>query len=247
MLSHRADREDKIAERREVSYHTKSEKTAVIINSVPDTERRKQLYNRAFALALFTIIYNIIEGSVSTYFGYQDETLALFGFGLDSYIEAISGLGIAHMILRIKRNQNIIRDEFERTALRITGSAFYGLAVILAALALNNIVVGHAPETTFWGVIISSISIFVMIALMYAKNTVGRELRSDAILADSRCTRVCIYMSVVLLVASAIYELTHIAYADAIGTAGLAYFSITEGKECFEKAKSDTLCVCEND
>ena len=217
------------------------------MSSSLDAKRQQQLYNRAFALAVFTIIYNIVEGLVSTYLGYEDETLVLFGFGLDSYIEAISGLGIAHMIFRIKKNQNVLRDDFERTALRITGSAFYGLAVVLSAMAINNIITGHAPETTLWGVVISSISIIVMIALMYAKNNVGRELGSDAIMADARCTRICIYMSIILLASSAIYELTHISYADAIGTAGLAYFSLTEGKECFEKAKSNALCGCGHD
>ena len=84
-----------------------------------------KLYRTAFALALFTIFYNVAEGIISTYLGFEDESLALFGFGTDSFIEVISGLGIAHMILRIQRNPDSNRDNFERTALRITGVAFY--------------------------------------------------------------------------------------------------------------------------
>jgi len=53
------------------------------------------LYKKAFLLSLFTIFYNIIEGVVSMFFGYSDETLALLGFGVDSFIEVISGAGIA--------------------------------------------------------------------------------------------------------------------------------------------------------
>jgi hypothetical protein len=210
------------------------------------SERHQYLYKVALALSIFTIVYNIIEGIVATYFGYEDETLALFGFGLDSFIEMLSGIGIAHMILRIRQNNNITRDDFERTALRVTGYAFYGLTVVLAGMAINNVLSNHKPETTFWGVIISIISIAVMLLLMYGKNSVGRELGSKAILADSSCTKVCIYMSLVLLASSAIYELTQFTYADAIGTLGLAYFSAKEGKECFEKAKSDKLC-CDHD
>jgi len=55
---------------------------------------------------------------------------------------------------------------------------------------------------------------------------------------------VCIYMSVILLISSAVYELTHIAYIDSVGTLGLAYFSFTEGRECFEKANSNKHCSC---
>ena len=86
----------------------------------------------AFGLAAFTVLFNIAEGLVSTYFGYEDESLALFGFGLDSFIEVVSGLGIAHMILRIRRHPESSTDAFERTALRITGLAFYGLVVGLS-------------------------------------------------------------------------------------------------------------------
>jgi len=82
-----------------------------------------------------------------------------------------------------------------------------------------------------------------MIWLMRAKKIVGRKLDSAAIIADANCTKVCVYMSVVLLISSLIYELTGFAYADAIGAAGLAYFSISEGKEAFEKAKGKE-CEC---
>jgi len=51
-----------------------------------------------------------------------------------------------------------------------------------------------------------------------------------------------VYMSVVLLVSSLIYELTGFVYADAIGTLGLIYFSVSEGKEAFEKAKGKNYC-----
>jgi divalent metal cation (Fe/Co/Zn/Cd) transporter len=206
---------------------------------------RQRLYKSAFGLALFTIVYNIVEGIVSTYFGYEDESLALFGFGIDSFIEVISGLGIAHMVLRIKFNPNSNRDKFEKTALRITGFSFYGLVIGLVSTSIYNIWTGHKPETTFWGVIISIVSIVIMWALIIGKKKVGKQLNSDAILADAECTKVCIYMSIILLISSGIYELANLAYIDSMGTLGLAYFSFKEGKECFEKARHNKYCSCE--
>ena len=91
--------------------------------------------------------------------GYQDETLALFGFGADSFIEVMSGIGIAVMVLRIKQNPTSEKSRFEKSALRITGTAFYLLAVGLLAGVILNLATGHKPETTFWGIIISFISI----------------------------------------------------------------------------------------
>ena len=207
------------------------------------TNSEHKLYNKAYHLSLFTIFYNILEGLISMILGFEDETLSLFGFGADSFIEVMSGIGIAVMIMRIRQNPGSPNSKFEITALKITGAAFYILAVGLILGIVFNIVNHNKPETTLWGIIISSISIAVMIWLMNAKRNVGKKLNSDAIIADANCTKVCVYMSLVLLVSSLIYELTGFVYADAIGAAGLAYFSITEGKEAFEKAKGK-VCEC---
>jgi len=206
-----------------------------------------RFYKIAFGLALFTIFYNIVEGLVSIYLGYEDESLVLFGFGTDSFIEVISGLGIAHMIIRIKQNPESNRDNFERTALRITGFSFYALVAGLVATSIYNIWTGHKPETTFWGIVISVISIVVMWVLIISKTKVGKKLNSKAILADAECTKVCVYMSIILLLSSAIYELTNFSYIDSIGTLGLSYFAFKEGMECFEKAKSNKHCSCGHD
>jgi divalent metal cation (Fe/Co/Zn/Cd) transporter len=195
------------------------------------------MYRRAFYLSLFTIFYNIVEGLVSITMGYSDETLTLFGFGADSFIEVISGIGIAVMIIRIRNHPESVVSEFETKALKVTGTAFYLLAVTLAAGTIINVIKHHRPETTFWGIVISLISIIVMTWLMIAKKRTGKALNSEPVLADANCTKVCIYMSVVLLVSSLIYEFTGFAYADALGAAGLIYFSISEGKEAFEKAR----------
>lgn len=202
-------------------------------------------YKTAFALAIFTILYNIAEGLISTYLGFEDESLALFGFGTDSFAEVISGLGIAHMILRIQNNPGSKRDDFERTALKVTGTVFYILVVGLVATSIYNMYIGHKPITTFWGIIIALLSIVVMWILVIWKRKVGKQLNSAPILADANCTMVCVYMSIILLISSGIYELFGIAYIDSLGTLGLSYFAFKEGKECFEKAKSDKNCCCD--
>lgn len=195
-------------------------------------------------LSLFTIFYNVIEGVVSMILGYEDEILSLFGFGADSFIEVMSGIGIAIMLLRIKTNSGSSRSRFEVTALKITGTAFFLLSAGLLAGIIINIITRHKPEATLWGIIISLVSIAVMLWLMSAKKRVGNKLNSDAVIADANCTKVCIYMSIVLLISSLIYELTGFAYADTIGAAGLIYFSVSEGLESFERARGKECSSC---
>ena len=202
-------------------------------------------YRTAFYLSLFTIIANLVEGTFSTILGQKDGTLALFGFGLDSFIEVISAVGISMMILRIARSPESSRSSFEITALRITGASFYLLTAGLVVTAVLNIIQGSKPETALSGLIISIISLSVMVFLYLAKLKVGRQLNSDPIIADANCTKTCIYMSLVLLASSLIYMVTGFAYIDIIGALGIAWFSFSEGREAFEKASGKEDCHCD--
>ena len=201
-----------------------------------DQEAINKYWQYALWLALFTIFYNFTEGLVSIYFGAQDETLTLFGFGIDSFIEVMSGIGILAMVLRIRRYPDAPPVPLERTALRVTGTSFYLLAAGLGATAIYNFFTAHKPTTTLPGLVISLISLAIMWALVMGKRKVGRTLDSAPILADANCSLVCIYMSMVLLASSLIYQFTGLGFVDSLGALGLIYFSITEGMESFEKA-----------
>lgn len=199
----------------------------------------------AVFLALFTILYNFAEGIISIYFGLSDEALTLFGFGVDSFIEVMSGFGILAMVYRIRMNPNTPRTQFEKTALRITGTAFYLLCAGLAASAIYNVLTEHKPVTTIPGLVISVVSIGLMWLLVTAKRKTGKALNSAPILADANCTVVCIYMSIVLLLSSIIYKFTGFAFSDTLGAFGLIYFSFNEGKEAFKKA-AGMACSCDD-
>ena len=168
---------------------------------------RNKLINTALWLAILTILYNLAEGIISIFFGISDDTLALLGFGVDSFVEVISGIGILHMVIRLKRSGEESRDRFERKALRITGFSFYLLAAGLVFGSIINIIEGSKPETTMVGIIISSLSILTMWFLMRYKLKIGRKLKSDAIVADAMCTKTCFYLSVILLASSGLYEI----------------------------------------
>lgn len=207
-------------------------------------KKNEVLYRWAYVLALITIFYNILEGVVSVFFGIEGETLVLLGFGIDSFVEVISGIGIWHMIRRIRRNNNETYDKFEKDALKVTGTAFYILTAGLIVTASINLYMGHKPETTLWGIIISLVSILSMWLLIHYKIKVGRQLNSQAILADANCTKACMYLSVVLFLSSLGYELTGIGGLDSLGAIAIAALSFREGREAFQKAKGNLTCGC---
>lgn len=209
------------------------------------TQIKLMQYKRASLLAKITIFYNLIEGLVSVFFGVSDETLSLFGFGIDSFVEVLSGIGIWNMVRRMRDNPKADPGPFEKKALQITGTAFYILAVGLVITAGVNLYQGHRPETTFWGIVIAAISIFTMWALIYFKVKVGRQLNSDAILEDANCTKACLYLSFTLLLASLGFELTGIGGIDSTGAIIIAIFSFREGRESFKKAHGES-CHCDH-
>jgi len=103
----------------------------------------------------------------------------------------------------------------------------------------------HKPETTLWGIAISLGSISFMWYLIRQKTRVGKQLGSNAILADAACSRACLYLSLVLMVSSVGYELTGIGSLDAIGALLIAWLAFREGRESFEKASGlDCSCSC---
>ncbi len=206
----------------------------------------EKLLNLAMLLSIITIIYNLVEGGVSTFFGASDETLALFGFGIDSYVEVISGIGIAHMVWRMKTQSIDKRDAFEITALRITGLAFYILTVGLVIGSILVIYTDARPETTLAGIIIAIISIITMYFLYRTKLEVGNKLDSAPINSDAKCTKTCFYLSFILLGSSALYEIFSIPFIDVLGSLGIAWYAFREGREAFEKARNGKL-TCTDD
>ncbi|MEO0333438.1 MAG: cation transporter, partial [Bacteroidota bacterium] len=83
-----------------------------------------------------------------------------------------------------------------------------------------------------------------MYFLVKYKLRAGRKLNSQPIIADANCTKTCLYLSVLLLISSGLYELFHIPYVDAIGALGISWFAFKEGKEAFDKAKGKECSDC---
>lgn len=196
----------------------------------------------AFYLSVFTILFNLAEGFFSTWFGWGDHTLALFGFGVDSYVEVLSGIGILHMVIRMRKINDIkMRDKFEDLALRITGFAFYFLTAGLVIGAIITFYYNLHPRTTIAGAVISAISIGVMYLLYKEKLKIGNKLNSAPILADAECTKTCYYLSFVLLGSSLAYEFALVPYIDVVGALGISWFAYHEGKESLEKVRTRTF------
>lgn len=179
-------------------------------------------------LAWFTILYNLVEGMVSMGFGAADESLALFGFGADSFIE----VGSAILIL-----WRLGTSGCETTRLKRERKATQGIALLLILLALFTILgalwrlwTRQHPDTTLPGVIISLASLSFMYGLWASKKRCAAALDSRALASDAACSLACMQLSAVLLLGSlAFLILPGLWWIDSVAALAIGAFILKEG------------------
>jgi divalent metal cation (Fe/Co/Zn/Cd) transporter len=124
-------------------------------------------------------------------------SISLVGFGLDSFIEVVSG---GALLWRISTDADLSRRERnEKLSLRIVGISFLALAAYIAFESVTGLVDNKAPEHSLAGIILAIASLIVMPLLSRAKRRVGYELGSAAMNADAKQNQFCSYLSAILL------------------------------------------------
>jgi divalent metal cation (Fe/Co/Zn/Cd) transporter len=162
-----------------------------------DAINRIAALRRGIQLEYLTIVWNLLEGLVAVIAGAIAGSIALVGFGIDSWIETSSG---AVLIWRFRAERNGSNAEMvERKAVRWVGISFLLLAVYVTWVACASLLKREAPERSIIGVAIAILSLIVMPLLARQKRRTAQALSSVALQADSRQTSICAYLSVILL------------------------------------------------
>jgi divalent metal cation (Fe/Co/Zn/Cd) transporter len=148
---------------------------------------------RGKRLEYFTIVWNTLEGLVAVVAGALAGSISLVGFGIDSFIEVVSG---TTLLWRMSVDSDVrSRERNEKLSLRIVGICFVALAAYVSYESISDLVKHKAPEHSIPGIILACVSLIVMPLLARAKRGVGRELGSHAMRADARQTDFCVYLS----------------------------------------------------
>ncbi|HYY73077.1 MAG TPA: cation transporter [Candidatus Bathyarchaeia archaeon] len=152
---------------------------------------------RGRKLEYYTIAWNVLEGSVAVIAGAVAGSISLVGFGIDSFIEVMSG---AALLWRMSVDADVLRrDRNDRRALKIVGSCFLALAVYIAYESATDLWFKKAAEHSLPGIVLACFSLVVMPLLSRAKRRVGHVLGSAAMHADAKQAEFCTYLSVILL------------------------------------------------
>jgi cation diffusion facilitator family transporter len=198
------------------------------------------LHKRALLLSYFSMAYNIIEFILSIIAGFLSNSIALIGFGLDSLVESLSA-GI--MIWRFRKHGRISKEEEERIekkAEKLVGYTFLILAAYILYESIDKLVTSEIPDPSLFGILIAAASLIIMPVLYYVKNRTGKEIGSKSLVADSKETLACTFLSVALLLGLGANYLFGFWQADPIVGFVIVLYLVREGIEIVKGENEET-------
>ena len=198
---------------------------------------RASLVRRGRYLEYFTIGYNSLEGLIAVVAGMIAGSIALVGFGFDSLIEVTSG---SVLLWRLHADINEERRErVEAISLRIVGVCFAVLAIYVSYDSVKSLIRREAPEESVVGIVLAAVSLVIMPLLVRAKRKVARSINSGALMADSKQTELCTYLSAILLGGLLLNALVGWWWADPVAALIMVPIIVKEGLEAL---RGETCC-----
>lgn len=194
---------------------------------------------RGLRLEYLTVGWNVVEGIVAVTAGIAAGSIALIGFGVDSFVETISGAVIIWRLMAEIRGRydDEAMERIEQRAERIVGVAFLLLAAYVGFEAVRALINREAPDASPVGIALTAVSIVVMLWLARAKRRTGEALGSRAMLADAQQTYACWYLSVVALAGLALNAAFGFWWADPVAALGITVLLVREGLEALRGEK----------
>lgn len=202
---------------------------------------RAPLVRRGRWLAWATVAWNAVEGVVAIVAGVVAGSIALVGFGVDSYVEVLSGAVIVWRLSK-ERHGAVLSQAAERRAVKLIAVSFLLLAAGVTAESVRTLAVAAAPDESLPGIALAAVSLVVMPLLARAKNDVGRRLGSQAVRADATETVLCVWLSAVLLAGLGLNALLGWWWADPVAALGVAVLALREGLENWRADAVDECC-----
>lgn len=198
----------------------------------------RALSRRALRLSYFTVGYNLVEGAASVAAGAVAGSVALVGFGLDSFVESLSG-GVMIWRFRGQRGDSCEpeTERREQRALKLVGYTFFVLGAYVLFEAARKLVTGERPETSVVGIAIIILSLVVMPLLFFAKRRTARRLESRSLEADSKQTLACMGMSAGVLLGLVLNQAFGFWQADPAVAIVIALLLFKEGREVVTEGK----------
>ena len=209
---------------------------------IPNISLRRQSGSLTLAMFLLwiTLAWNIAEGAIAVTTGFIAGSVALIGFGLDSSIEVAAA---AILIWRMQVGEGDERAERRETlARRVVGATFVFLAIYIVAETAYVLATSNEPEASRGGLILAVAATLVMPGLGLAKRWNAHSLGSPALIAESKETLVCSYLSFTLFFGLAANAAFGWWWADIAAALAMVPWITKEGLEGLRGERCEDDC-----
>lgn len=204
------------------------------------TASRTSHLRRALRLEYLTVGWNLVEGVVAIAAALAAGSVALLGFGIDSFVESASGSVLIWRLLAERGATDEDRIEHvERRAQRLVAASLILLAIYIAWDSVTSLLAGDRPEPSLVGIVLAAVSLVVMWWLARQKRRVGIALGSRAMTADAFQTDACFWLSLFLLVGIGANALFGFWWADPLAALGMTAFIGREALEAWRGEDDD--------
>ena len=195
---------------------------------------RAWLVRNALLLEYGTVSWNVVEGLVAVGAALSSGSIALLGFGVDSFVETASG---AILIWRLraegKAEDEKAIEQLDRRAHQLVGISLFALAAYIAVDASVALWTRERPGASWIGIAVTTISLGAMWWLARAKRRAAAALGSRALEADSFQTTACWWLSLITLSGVGLNTLFGWWWADPVAALGMTWFLVREGREAW--------------
>ena len=189
------------------------------------------LLRRGKGLEWFTLGWNVVGVFVLAFLAVTASSVALAGFGLDSFIE----IGASTVVLWELSDTGEAR---QRRALRLIGAAFILLAGYLLVQSALALLTGHHASPGVGGIIWTAVTAVVMFTLAASKVRTGRALGNRVLVTEGRVTFIDGLLAVAVLVGITLDLVLGWWWADPVAGLVIVYYAVREAVHIFRAKDS---------
>jgi divalent metal cation (Fe/Co/Zn/Cd) transporter len=165
-------------------------------------------------------------------------SIALVGFGLDSFIEVFAAGILLWSFGRLISGEEGQEGTGRKLEAAI-GVTFFILAAYVTAEALFILIGGSEPEESPVGIGLAAASLLIMPVLGLSKRSCARRLRIPALEAESLETIICAYLSFTLLLGLVLNAAWGLWWADPTAALAMVPYILKEGWEAWRGEDDD--------
>lgn len=194
---------------------------------------RPALLRRGLLLETATVLWNILEGVIAVAAGTISNSVALIGFGIDSFVETTSAVVVGWRLGAEARGRSPeAAERIERTASKVAGALLLLLAAYIVLDAGRRLLgFGAEARESLIGIVLTAVSLVVMPFLGWAKLRTARQLESGALRADAFETITCAWLSLTTLTGLVLNAILGWWWADPLAALVLVPLIVREGLE----------------